>query len=74
MEKEIKQYPVIGGLYKHYKGGVYEFITMSTHSETNEPLVIYKSMHFGSVYARPLSMWFDEIDLGTHKVNRFTLI
>lgn len=74
MEKEIKVYPEIGKKYRHYKGGLYEVLTMATHSETNEVLVVYKSIHFGSVYVRPLSMWFDVIDLvGSIKTKRFTL-
>ena len=67
---ESVNYPVIGGKYRHYKGGLYEVITMATHSETEEPLVIYKSLLFGSIYARPLSIWFDKIKFDT----RFTLI
>lgn len=63
-------YPNIGKKYKHYKGGLYEVITMATHTETGEPLVIYKSLLFGSIYARPLSMWFDAIK--DQLVNRFT--
>lgn len=62
MEKsEWKKYPVIGGLYTHYKGGTYEVITLAKHTETNEDLVIYKSTEFGSIYARPLSMWFEDV-------------
>lgn len=70
---EIKQYPEIGGKYDHYKGGKYEVITMATHTETNEPLVIYKSLLFGSIYARPLSQWFETIEIpdSEHKVTRF---
>lgn len=56
-------YPEIGGTYLHYKGGKYIVITLCTHSESKEVLVIYKSQHFGSVYARPLSMWFEDITL-----------
>jgi hypothetical protein len=56
-------YPEIGGTYLHYKGGKYTVITLCTHSESKEVLVIYKSQHFGSVYARPLSMWFEDITL-----------
>lgn len=59
---EVVKYPKIGGKYQHYKGGIYEVITMATHSETSEPLVIYKSSLFGSTYARPLSIWFDVIE------------
>lgn len=74
MGKSFVRYPEVGKQYNHYKGGVYEVISMATHSETDEVLVIYKSVLFGSVYARPLAMWFDEIttDSGA-KVERFTL-
>lgn len=61
MEKETK-YPEIGKIYKHYKGGKYEVITLAKHSETNEDLVIYKSIGFGTVYARPLKMWFQTVE------------
>ena len=30
---------------------------MCNHTDTNEPLVIYKSLSFGSIYARPFSEW-----------------
>lgn len=77
--KQIKVYPEIGKIYQHYKGGKYEVLTMATHSETGEPLVIYKSILFGSIYARPLSMWFDIITISKNTespkaVNRFTLL
>lgn len=68
------KYPEIGKQYDHYKGGRYEVLTLATHSETNEVLVIYKSLHFGSVYARPLSMWFDTVTGENQvKASRFTL-
>jgi hypothetical protein len=35
---------------------------MCNHTETNEPLVIYKSLSFGSQYARPFSEWNDQVD------------
>ena len=69
------QYPIIGEKYKHYKGGEYKVITMATHTESNEPLVIYKSMLFGSIYARPLNMWFEEVELNDgSKISRFRKI
>lgn len=62
MGKNFVRYPEIGKQYNHYKGGVYEVISLATHSETSEVLVIYKSVLFGSVYARPLNLWFDEVE------------
>lgn len=58
----MNEYPLPGEKWRHYKGGTYEVITLCTHTENNEKLVIYKSINFGSIYARPLSIWFDEIN------------
>jgi hypothetical protein len=55
-------YPAPGRLYKHYKGGIYEFLFMAPHTETGETLVIYKSVLFGSFYARPLTTWNEEVN------------
>jgi hypothetical protein len=68
------QYPMPGERWKHYKGGVYEVITLANHSETKEPLVIYKSISFGSVYARPLAIWHEPCMLNGATANRFTLM
>lgn len=75
-KKEVKVYPEIGGQYQHYKGGKYEVLTLAKHSETDEIMVVYKSIHFGSVHVRPLSMWFDLIPLGENvpPIERFKLI
>jgi hypothetical protein len=35
---------------------------MAPHTETGEALVIYKSVLFGSYYARPLSLWNEVVD------------
>lgn len=58
----MNEYPLPGEKWRHYKGGTYEVITLCTHTENSEKLVIYKSINFGSIYARPLSIWFDEIN------------
>lgn len=44
------------GFYKHFKGGIYEVIGTSTHSETKEELVIYKDA-FGKLWSRPVEMF-----------------
>jgi hypothetical protein len=67
---EFIRYPEIGATYLHYKGGKYRVITLAKHSETAETLVIYESIHFGSVYARPLEQWFE----GVEEIERFQLV
>jgi hypothetical protein len=70
MKKKI-HYPMPGERWQHYKGGVYEIITLANHSETQEPLVIYKSIPFGSVYARPLTMWDEVCEIENGQQPRF---
>lgn len=71
-------YPKVGKLYKHYKGGIYRILTLAKHSETQDTLVIYQSTEFGSVYARPLEMWFEDVNKSADEdgrvVYRFILI
>lgn len=64
-------YPLPNQKYKHYKGGTYEVISLATHTETNEVMVIYKSLNFGSVYVRPYQDWTQKTKEGD---TRFTLI
>lgn len=63
------------GKYLHYKGKEYEVIGIASHSETLEKLVIYKA-NYGScdIWARPIDMWNDIVDIGDKKVKRFTYI
>lgn len=55
-------YPLPGEKYKHYKGGTYEIIAMATHAETQEKMVVYKSLNFGTIYVRPYDIWKSPID------------
>jgi len=55
-DEDIKK-AIPGQRYKHYKGGLYIVIHLSKHTETDELLVIYQSLHFGTYYARPLASW-----------------
>jgi len=53
----MNQYPKPGEKWQHYKGGQYEIVAMCNHTDTNEVLVIYKSLSFGGFHARPYSEW-----------------
>lgn len=51
------------GIYEHYKGHKYLFIAEGVNvSEDGEIVVIYKSLHDGTVWCRPLEMYHDWVD------------
>ena len=46
------------GLYRHYKGGLYEVVGTARHSETMEPLVVYRALYGEhGLWVRPAAMF-----------------
>jgi hypothetical protein len=64
-------YPKPGEKWQHYKGGLYEIVAMCNHTDTDEVLVIYKSLSFGGFHARPYSEWHDKLWMENYQTNRF---
>ena len=62
-ERSMRELPRPGQVYRHFKGNIYRIITLASHSETGEMLVIYKRDDTEEKsYARPLDMFMSEVD------------
>ena len=50
------------GKYRHFKGKEYEVLGVARHSETLEPMVVYKALYGDcGLWVRPAAMWNEEI-------------
>ena len=65
------------GLYKHYKGNLYEVIGVAQHSETLEKLVVYRATYqkeHENLWVRPLSMFLEKVIIDGVEHRRFEKI
>jgi hypothetical protein len=52
------------GLYRHYKGGEYEVIGTARHSETLEPMTVYRALYGAhGLWVRPAAMFSETIEM-----------
>jgi len=64
------------GIYEHYKGNRYEVLGEAIHTETQEPMVIYKALYKGNfpegtLWARPLAIFKENVTVNGKSVPRF---
>ncbi len=63
------------GKYRHFKGGEYELLGLATHSETLEPMVVYRALYGqGGLWVRPAAMWTEQVQREDYCGPRFSLI
>ena len=65
--------PVVG-VYRHYKGQRYQVLGTARHSETLEPLVVYRALYGEhGLWVRPLAMFVETVLVDGKSVPRFAL-
>ncbi|MBU5636382.1 DUF1653 domain-containing protein [Geomonas sp. Red69] len=63
---------VIPGRYRHYKGNYYQVIGTARHSETDEPMVVYRPLYGeGGLWVRPEAMFLETVLVEGKPVPRF---
>ena len=60
------------GRYHHYKGNEYEVLEIARHSETLEPMVVYRALYGErGVWVRPAEMWNETVKKDGMTYKRF---
>jgi len=60
--------------YRHYKGGIYEFVCEAKlEADPDVTMIVYKSAD-GSIWTRPITVFFEQVELEGKSVPRFAPI
>lgn len=63
------------GRYRHYKGGEYEVVGVARHSESLEPMVVYRPLYDDSgLWVRPHAMFFEDVEVEGRRQPRFAFV
>jgi hypothetical protein len=63
------------GKYRHFKGNEYEVIGVARHSETQEPMVVYRPLYADSgLWVRPLAMFTETLIHDGKSLPRFQFL
>lgn len=63
------------GRYRHFKGGEYEVLGVARHSETGEPMVVYRALYGQrGLWVRPAAMWNEIVERDGKTYRRFTYL
>lgn len=56
--------------FRHYKGGIYELVCEATLESDHTPMIVYRAAD-GSIWCRPKSVFFEQVEVDGEMVPRF---
>ena len=63
------------GVYRHFKGNLYQLLDVARHSETGEKMVIYRALYGErGLWVRPAAMWDEVIERDGRQYRSFTYV
>ena len=63
------------GRYRHYKGMLYEVIATARHSETLEPMTLYRALYGEQgLWVRPAAMFNEQVTIDGSLQPRFARV
>lgn len=66
---------ILPGRYRHFKGNEYEVLDIARHSETEEPMVVYRTLYGDhGLWVRPAEMWLEQVERDGRIFRRFSRI
>ena len=72
---KLKSLHIRLGVYRHYSGKEYDVLGVARHSETLEPLIMYRARYDGNLlWARPQKMFGEFVNVNGKRVKRFTFV
>ena len=75
MDYEAAVNTILPGKYRHFKGLEYEVLCVARHSETTEPMVVYRALYGDrGVWVRPAEMWNETVERDGKVLQRFQRI
>ena len=62
---------LVGREFVHFKGKRYRLVAIAKHSETLEPIVVYRALYGeGGLWVRPAGMWNETVGDGKRRFEK----
>jgi len=72
IERKDRSMELEKGIYRHYKGNLYEVFMTAQHSETEEWMVVYKALYGNEgMWVRPYDMFVENVEVDGIFIPRF---